>query len=244
MLDIGWSELLLVAIVAVVVVGPKELPKLMRTFGIYAGKVRRMASDFQRQFNEAVAESEADEVRKNLEAIQSNMGPAPDLETPLGQPVMTGPMPSEEQYISHSAPQEAEPALPPAKDANAQEGANAQEKASVAESKQASLEKAPSKKAPAKKSAPKKATSKKTAPKKAVVRKSTSKKSASKKPAATRGAGQTAVAKKTAAKKTVTTTAASSAGTNADNNTGKGNGEGQVSAEEHAAANGKTEPQP
>ena len=51
MLDIGWSELLLVAVVAVVVVGPKELPQLMRTFGFYAGKLRRAASDFQRQFD-------------------------------------------------------------------------------------------------------------------------------------------------------------------------------------------------
>ena len=90
MLDIGWSELLVIAIVAIVVVGPKDLPKLMRTFGFYAGKVRRMAADFQRQFQEAMAESEADEVRKNIEAIRSNMGTTADFGAPLDRPVMTG----------------------------------------------------------------------------------------------------------------------------------------------------------
>jgi len=90
MLDIGWSELLVVAIVAIVVVGPKDLPKLMRTVGFYAGKVRRMAADFQRQFNDAMAESEADEVRKNLEAIRANMGTTEDFAALSDKPLMTG----------------------------------------------------------------------------------------------------------------------------------------------------------
>src|SRR5665648_95377 len=74
MLDIGWSELLVVAVVAIVVVGPKDLPKLMRSFGFYAGKLRRAAADFQRQFDEAMAVSEAEEVRKNIESIRSSIG--------------------------------------------------------------------------------------------------------------------------------------------------------------------------
>lgn len=88
MLDIGWSELLVVAVVAIVVVGPKDLPKLMRSFGFYAGKLRRAASDFQRQFDEAMAESEADEVRKNIESIRSGLGGTVDLDAPTNQPVM------------------------------------------------------------------------------------------------------------------------------------------------------------
>lgn len=90
MLNIGWSELLVVAIVAIVVVGPKDLPKLMRTFGFYAGKIRRAAADFQRQFEAAVAESEADEVRKNIEAIRANMGTAEEWSAGLNKQVMTG----------------------------------------------------------------------------------------------------------------------------------------------------------
>ncbi len=73
MFDIGWSELLIIAIVALVVVGPKDLPRMMRGFGHYAGKLRRAASDFQRQFEAAVAESEADEVRKNIESIRAGL---------------------------------------------------------------------------------------------------------------------------------------------------------------------------
>jgi sec-independent protein translocase protein TatB len=73
MFDIGWSELLVIAIVAIVVVGPKGLPGLMRTFGHYAGKLRHAASDFQRQFEAAMAESEVDAVRKNIENIRSGL---------------------------------------------------------------------------------------------------------------------------------------------------------------------------
>lgn len=108
MLDIGWSELLVIAIVAIVVVGPKDLPKLMRTFGFYAGKVRRMAADFQRQFQEAMAESEADEVRKNIEAIRSNMGTTADFGAPLDRPVMTGEPPRTALGAPPLDPQQAE----------------------------------------------------------------------------------------------------------------------------------------
>lgn len=87
MLDIGWSELLVVAVVAIVIVGPKELPRLMRTFGRYAGKLRRAASDFQRQFDEAMRESEAEEVRKNIENIRATAGSF-DLKATLDKPVM------------------------------------------------------------------------------------------------------------------------------------------------------------
>lgn len=71
MFDIGWSELLIIAIVAVVVVGPRELPGMLRTFGKYVGQMRRMAGDFQRQFNDALKEAELDEVRKGIESVRS-----------------------------------------------------------------------------------------------------------------------------------------------------------------------------
>jgi len=87
MLDIGWSELLVVAIVAIVVVGPKDLPRMMRTIGFYAGKVRRAASDFQRQFEDAMRESEAEDVRKNIESIRSGLESS-SLDAPTNKPVM------------------------------------------------------------------------------------------------------------------------------------------------------------
>jgi sec-independent protein translocase protein TatB len=85
MFDIGWSELLVIAVVAIVVVGPKDLPKLMRGFGHYAGKLRRAASDFQRQFEEAMRESEVEEVRKAIESVKAERL---DLKAPIDQPVM------------------------------------------------------------------------------------------------------------------------------------------------------------
>jgi sec-independent protein translocase protein TatB len=85
MFDIGWSELLVIAVVAIVVVGPKDLPKLMRGFGHYAGKLRRAAGDFQRQFEEAMRESEVDEVRKAIESVKAE---PLDLTAPIDQPVM------------------------------------------------------------------------------------------------------------------------------------------------------------
>src|SRR3990172_10045113 len=87
MFDIGWSELLVIAVVAIVVVGPKDLPKLMRSFGHYAGKLRRAASDFQRQFEEARRESEVEEVTKAIESVRTET-PSLDLKAPIDKPIM------------------------------------------------------------------------------------------------------------------------------------------------------------
>jgi sec-independent protein translocase protein TatB len=69
MFDIGWSELLIIVVVAVVVIGPKELPRALRAVGYWTGKARRMAGDFQRQFNEAIREAELDDVKKQVADI-------------------------------------------------------------------------------------------------------------------------------------------------------------------------------
>jgi sec-independent protein translocase protein TatB len=98
MFDIGWSELLVIGVVAIVVVGPKELPRLMRTFGHYLGKVRHMAADFQRQFEEAVRDSEIDEVRKAMQdfhAEVSDVTPRGTVDKPLMMPTPPAPAPAE-----------------------------------------------------------------------------------------------------------------------------------------------------
>jgi sec-independent protein translocase protein TatB len=87
MFDIGWSELLVIAVVAIIVVGPKDLPRLMRTFGHYVGKLRHMASDFQRQFEEVVRDSEIDEVRKAMQEFHGQAS-AMDLRAPVDKPPM------------------------------------------------------------------------------------------------------------------------------------------------------------
>lgn len=70
MFDIGWSELLVIAIVAIIVVGPKDLPRMLRTLGQTLGRLRRMAGEFQGQFNEALREAELDDVRKEIESVR------------------------------------------------------------------------------------------------------------------------------------------------------------------------------
>ncbi|MGL4490104.1 MAG: Sec-independent protein translocase protein TatB, partial [Rhizobiaceae bacterium] len=71
MFDIGYSELLVIAIVLIVVVGPKDLPKMLRAFGKTMTKFRQMSGDFQRQFNEALKEAELDDVRKTIADVRS-----------------------------------------------------------------------------------------------------------------------------------------------------------------------------
>lgn len=69
MFDLSWGEVLIVGAVALIVIGPKDLPKALRTVGQMAGKVRRMASEFQGQFNDAIREAELDEIRKQVASV-------------------------------------------------------------------------------------------------------------------------------------------------------------------------------
>jgi sec-independent protein translocase protein TatB len=71
MLGLDFSELLIIGVVALVVVGPKELPQLMRTVGQWVGKARRMATEFQGQMNEAIREAELDDVKKHVDDLRS-----------------------------------------------------------------------------------------------------------------------------------------------------------------------------
>ncbi len=69
MFDIGWSELMLVGIVALIVIGPKELPSVLRTVGRTVTKLRRMAGEFQGQFQEALREADLADMRKEITDI-------------------------------------------------------------------------------------------------------------------------------------------------------------------------------
>ena len=71
MLDIGWTELVVIAIVLIVVVGPKDLPPMLRAFGRMTTKLRGMASEFRQQFDEALREADLDDVRKTISDAQS-----------------------------------------------------------------------------------------------------------------------------------------------------------------------------
>jgi sec-independent protein translocase protein TatB len=67
MFDIGWSELAVIAVVALVVIGPKDLPKVLRTVGYWMRKVRTIASEFQSSIEQMAREADLDDLRKQVE---------------------------------------------------------------------------------------------------------------------------------------------------------------------------------
>ena len=84
MFDISWSELLVIAVVAIVVIGPKDLPRVLRSLGRWSAQAKRMARDFQNQFNEALREAELDSVKKDIEDI-GKIDPVADVRTEMAK---------------------------------------------------------------------------------------------------------------------------------------------------------------
>jgi len=134
MLDIGWMELLVIGIVALVVVGPKELPGMFRAAGQFMGKARSMAREFQRSMEQAANESGLSESAKQLNALNAKLNTRVNLNSATtsarryadnlikedtGKPPAAGPVPEADAAASTpSAPAPAEQAAAePAKDA-------------------------------------------------------------------------------------------------------------------------------
>ena len=69
--DLSWSHILLLLVVALVVVGPKDLPRLMREVGRWAGKARAMADQFRKSFDEMARQSELDELRREIDELRA-----------------------------------------------------------------------------------------------------------------------------------------------------------------------------
>src|SRR3954470_16274617 len=121
MFDIGWSELLLIGIVALIAIGPKELPGALRTLGQWMGKVRRMASEFQNQFHEAMREAELADLKKDVDEmaakaqsytnfnplddvrkdIESAVTPPAELDAPLSSPASSPVSSTSERAVAH-----------------------------------------------------------------------------------------------------------------------------------------------
>jgi sec-independent protein translocase protein TatB len=89
MFDIGWSEFVLIGIVALIAIGPKELPGALRTLGQWMGKLRRMAAEFQGQFQEAMREAEVADLKKQVDEMTAqaqsyaNVDPIADVQREL-----------------------------------------------------------------------------------------------------------------------------------------------------------------
>lgn len=91
MFDIGWSELLVIAAVAIIFVGPKDLPRMMRTVGRYVTKVRSMAREFQSSFEDLARETELEELRKEVTGLRdAATAPLKKLQQEIDKPVKIG----------------------------------------------------------------------------------------------------------------------------------------------------------
>jgi sec-independent protein translocase protein TatB len=81
MFDIGWSEFVVIGVVALIVIGPKELPGVLRAIGHWTTKIRRMAGEFQSQFQEAMREAEMADLKKQVDGLgDAAKGLAADLD--------------------------------------------------------------------------------------------------------------------------------------------------------------------
>ena len=93
----SWSHILILLTVALVVVGPKDLPKLMHMAGKWAGKARGLANEFKKSFDDMARQSELDELRKEVENLRSNVTASTDID--LDKPDEDAPHPIPELDI-------------------------------------------------------------------------------------------------------------------------------------------------
>src|SRR6185295_1988662 len=105
MLDFSWSHILIVLIVALVVVGPKDAPRLMRMVGQWLGKVRQMAGQFRKSFDDMARQSELDELRKEIGNLRAER-PLAGLERDMHKPAMPRDKNTKPAVETEAAPRE------------------------------------------------------------------------------------------------------------------------------------------
>ena len=123
-LDFGWSELMLIGIVALVVIGPKDLPKALRVAGFWVRKARTLSREFQSSVEQMVREAELDEVREQLkkaseinidQEFRQAVDPTGSLAESLKPPELpnfSGPALAENYHDAPAAPEPPEAATP------------------------------------------------------------------------------------------------------------------------------------
>jgi sec-independent protein translocase protein TatB len=123
MFDIGWGELLLIGIVALIAIGPKELPGALRAAGQWIAKIRRMASEFQNQFHDAMREAELADLKKEVDEMATtaqsyaNYDPMADIRKDIEN--ATGPLPDLNAPAPSSTDASASTSAPSAADSSA-----------------------------------------------------------------------------------------------------------------------------
>ena len=86
MFDIAWSELLLIAVIGLIFIGPKELPQVLHSLGRMTAKLRRTADDFRRQFEDSVREAGYEDLHKNIQEFRS-LNPANQLKDSIARAI-------------------------------------------------------------------------------------------------------------------------------------------------------------
>lgn len=105
MFDIAWSELLLIGVVALIFIGPKELPALMNNLGRAAAKLRRTADEFRRHFEESMRDAGYEDLHKNINDLRS-LNPSTQLRATLDNAI-------NQSYAPKPPPAGAQPSAPP-----------------------------------------------------------------------------------------------------------------------------------
>ena len=114
MFDISWGKLVIIGVVALIVIGPKELPAVLRTLGQWMAKIRRMAGEFQGQFNEAMREAEMADLKKQFDETTSTLNSALDpsgFKTDM-EKLINDPMGTEASATSTPATPPSDPTAP------------------------------------------------------------------------------------------------------------------------------------
>jgi sec-independent protein translocase protein TatB len=114
MFDISWGKLVIIGVIALLVIGPKELPSVLRMLGQWMGKMRRMASEFQGQFQEAMREAEMADLKKQFDDTTSSFTSAIDpsgLKTDI-EKMINDPLSAEPSATSTPATPPSDPAMP------------------------------------------------------------------------------------------------------------------------------------
>jgi sec-independent protein translocase protein TatB len=96
---IGYTELVVIALVAIIVIGPKDLPKVLRAFGRTMQKVRGMAREFQGHLDQAMREAGVDEIKKEITNLKT-MNPVEDVKKEINSISASNPIPAVAKDLS------------------------------------------------------------------------------------------------------------------------------------------------